>query len=183
MSISNNTLNNFILRGNLYFVNIVDGGGSKQDGLRPCLIVSNNANNRHSTVLEVVYITSKMTKVKLPTHVPISGHGLTKPSLVLCEQISTVNRYQLCRYLGHLTEEEMEPIDAALGVSIDLHNMETRYHALKTELEQSYVRDLEVLSITPTPNGTLDIAMKLPHQEKIYHKFVKGDLLKCQPLL
>ena len=92
--------------------------GSEQRQGRPAVVVSNNANNRHSTVVEVVYLTTSQQKANLPTHVLV-GCGNQK-STALCEQVDSVSTRLLGRYFGRCSEAEMKQITRALGVSLGI---------------------------------------------------------------
>lgn len=106
-----------IKRGDLYYVQNGAGTGSEQSGMRPAVIVGNDMGNLHSPVVIVVYTTTQ-PKTTLPTHVTINS--LPQRSVVLCEQICTVSKERLDRYIGRVTKSEMEKIDEALSISIAL---------------------------------------------------------------
>lgn len=107
-----------VKRGQIWYVDMGSTyEGSIQGGKRPVVIVSNNKGNYYSPILLVVPITSSITKHDLPTHVEIQ---LRVPSTVLCEQIFTVNKYDLISYEGMVTDEEIKEIDKALKISLNL---------------------------------------------------------------
>ena len=106
-----------IRRGDIYFIARGYAVGSEQQAGRPGIIISNNLNNRYSPTVEVVLLTTREKK-PLPTHVPI--YSAKHPSVALCEQIMTVSVERLESYIGTLTESEMEAVEQALMVSIDL---------------------------------------------------------------
>lgn len=108
-----------ISRGDIFYITNIDEYtvGSEQSGSRPGIIVSNNKANTYSPVVEVVYLTS-VRKKKLPTHVLI--HGVKFSSIALCEQIHSVSVSRLGRRIGTLTEEEMNKVNQALKVSLEL---------------------------------------------------------------
>ena len=113
-------------RGDIYYVlkSIYQGEGSEQkisEQGRPAIIISNNINNMHSTVVTVVYLTTK-PKTNLPTHVNITTSK--ENSTAICEQINTVsvNRIQEDGFKGHCTEAEMARVDAAVRVALALNN-------------------------------------------------------------
>lgn len=109
-----------IRRGDVFYIeSIYQTTGSEQRAGRPAVIVSNDANNRNSDVVEVVYLTTK-PKSPLPTHVSI--HTNDVESTVLCEQISNVSVERVGNYKCTCTEDEMRRIDAALMVSLGLKN-------------------------------------------------------------
>lgn len=107
-----------ITRGDMYYVNMPQHAvGSEQKGKRPAIIVSNDTGNKYAPVVEVVYLTG-MQKKNLPTHVGIQSSVI--PSVALCEQIDTVSKTRLDRYIGHVSGKEQWAIDRALAVSIGL---------------------------------------------------------------
>lgn len=95
--------------------------GSVQKPGRPGIVVSNDTNNTCSPTVEIVYLTGK-SKGKLPTHCTINSTG--KPSIALCEQITTVSTEQLRDYIGQCTDEEMEQIDRCITISLGLPHFE-----------------------------------------------------------
>ena len=106
-----------IRRGDVFYCKVREKAfGSLQYGMRPCVVVSNNACNKHSRVIEIVFITGAEKK-EIPTHVHIQ---LEKPSIVLCEQIASIDVSQLRYRMRSLTKEEMKKVDDALRVSLGL---------------------------------------------------------------
>lgn len=110
-------------RGEIYYIQHRDTYGSEVGKARPGVIVSNNALNQTSDVVEVVYLTTK-TKKDLPTHAIISATG--RESTVLCEQIDSVSTLRVGDYCGACSEDEMIAIDHALRASLDLGSNRTR---------------------------------------------------------
>ena len=107
-----------IRRGDIFYVKNDDNAvGFEQKRTRPAIIVSNNANNRASGVVEVVYLTTADKKRPLPTHIRVRCHA---PSIALCEQIVAVDVSRLMERIGTCSPDEMEAIDHALAVSIGL---------------------------------------------------------------
>lgn len=115
-------MNRTYLRGDMYFADLGKGIGSEQEGNRPVVIIQNNTGNKHSPTVIVASITSRTAaKLKLPTHYYVGpGNGLTSPSVVLLEQIRTIDKRRLDRYIGRLSEQEMQKLNIALAISIDL---------------------------------------------------------------
>ncbi|MCM1276486.1 MAG: type II toxin-antitoxin system PemK/MazF family toxin [Lachnospiraceae bacterium] len=111
-----------IKRGDIYYAKLNPIIGSEQGGRRPVLIISNDTGNRHSTTVIVAAITGKEhTKAKLPTHTIVRDiRGLEKNSIVLLEQIRTIDKQRLENYLGRLPESIMPKIDRSLAISVDL---------------------------------------------------------------
>ena len=115
-----------ILRGDIYYADLSPVVGSEQGGLRPVLIVQNNVGNKHSPTVIAAAITSKMSKVKLPTHIdiPINEGGLVKDSVILLEQVRTIDKTRLKEKTGHLDEETMRHVNNAIQVSLGLSSLE-----------------------------------------------------------
>ncbi len=109
-------------RGDIYIAGLDPVVGSEQGGRRPVLIVQNDKGNRFSPTVIVVPITSAERKHTLPTHVHLPGGtgGLNKPSIVLCEQLRTLEKTRLERYMGRLGTEILKQVDMALSVSLDM---------------------------------------------------------------
>lgn len=111
-----------IRRGDIYYADLSPVVGSEQGGLRPVLIVQNDIGNRYSPTVIAAAITSRMGKTKLPTHIDIyaSEVGLAKDSVVLLEQIRTLDKRRLKEKMGHLNESVMGRVDGAIAVSFGL---------------------------------------------------------------
>ena len=110
------------LRGDMYYADLGRGVGSEQEGYRPVVIIQNNKGNRHSPTVIVAAISSKVgVKPKLPTHYFINAeNGLDLPSIVLMEQIRTLDKRRLTKYIGRLDKEHIRGMNHALAVSIGL---------------------------------------------------------------
>lgn len=110
------------LRGDMYYADLGIGVGSEQMGNRPVLIIQNNMGNKHSPTVIIAPITSRVdVKAKLPTHYYINAEGgLGIPSIVLLEQIRTIDKKRLGSYIGHLSDTYINGIDKALAISIGL---------------------------------------------------------------
>lgn len=109
-------------RGDMYYADLGQGIGSEQKGTRPVVIIQNNVGNKHSPTVIIAAITSKThVKAKLPTHYYIdAGNGLELPSIVLLEQIRTIDKRRLSGYIGRLDEKHIRGINHALAISIGL---------------------------------------------------------------
>ena len=109
-------------RGDMYFADLGRGIGSEQEGYRPVVIIQNNLGNKHSPTVIIAAISSRVgVKPKLPTHYYINAEdGLELPSIILLEQIRTVDKRRLTTYIGRLRKEHISGLDHALAVSIDL---------------------------------------------------------------
>lgn len=104
-------------RGEIYYILPAGASGSEQAGRRPAVIVSNDIGNRHSTIAEVVFLTTR-EKNSLPTHVRV--RAAPYPSIALCEQIQTVSKGRIGRYVGKVSDYEMEQINKAMLISLGL---------------------------------------------------------------
>lgn len=113
---------NTVKRGEIYYADLSPVVGSEQGGLRPVLIVQNDIGNRYSPTVIAAAITSRMTKTRLPTHIDIiaSEAGLSKDSVVLLEQIRTIDKQRLRERIGKLPVGMMAAVDNALSVSFGL---------------------------------------------------------------
>lgn len=111
-----------IRRGDIYYADLSPVIGSEQGGLRPVLIVQNDVGNRYSPTVIAAAITSKMSKTKLPTHIDVPGEdaGLAKDSIILLEQIRTIDKKRLKEKMGHLDDETMNSVNNAIEVSFGL---------------------------------------------------------------
>ncbi|KUO95980.1 type II toxin-antitoxin system PemK/MazF family toxin [Ferroacidibacillus organovorans] len=111
-----------VKRGDVYFADLSPVVGSEQGGFRPVLIIQNNIGNRFSPTVIVAAITAQIQKAKLPTHVEISSsqHGMDRDSVVLLEQIRTLDKQRLTEKIAHLDDELMKRVDEALSISLAL---------------------------------------------------------------
>ena len=111
-----------IRRGDIFYADLSPVIGSEQGGLRPVLIVQNDVGNRYSPTVIAAAITSKMSKNKLPTHIDVSAPevGLAKDSVILLEQIRTLDKQRLKEKMGHLDDATMRVVNNAIQVSFGL---------------------------------------------------------------
>ena len=107
-------------RGDIYFADLDPVIGSEQGGKRPVLIIQNDLGNRFSPTVIVLPLTSKTGKHPLRTHVPISPPqgGISKPSIILCEQVRTIEKSRLKKRLGKIPPEKMALVELALGAAV-----------------------------------------------------------------
>ena len=109
-------------RGDIYYADLSPVVGSEQGGLRPVLIVQNDIGNRHSPTVIAAAITSRQDKARLPTHITVgTGCGLSRDSVVLLEQIRTLDKRRLREKMGQLDKGAMSAVDSALSVSFGLN--------------------------------------------------------------
>ena len=109
-----------IKRGELYYADLSPVIGSEQGGVRPVLVVQNDIGNRYSPTIIAAAVTSKINKARLPTHIELSAstYGLVKDSVVLLEQIRTIDKRRLKDRIGLLSEQMMTRVDDALLISL-----------------------------------------------------------------
>lgn len=111
-----------VKRGDIFYADLSPVVGSEQGGVRPVLIVQNDIGNKYSPTVIIAAVTSQINKAKLPTHVEISANdfGLAKDSVILLEQIRTVDKRRLREKIGKVNEVLMHRVDEALAVSLGL---------------------------------------------------------------
>ena len=115
-------MKNTYLRGELYYADLGTGIGSEQNGYRPVVIIQNDVGNRHSPTTIVAAISAQIkTKANLPTHYHLKQRsGLVQPSIVMLEQIRTVDKTRLVQYIGKLPDGEIKGLNHALAISTGL---------------------------------------------------------------
>ena len=111
-----------VKRGDIFYADLSPVVGSEQGGLRPVLIVQNDVGNKHCPTVIAAAITSKLSKSRLPTHIDVYGSdvGLARDSVVLLEQIRTIDKKRLKEKMGHLDDGLMHAVDEAITVSFGL---------------------------------------------------------------
>lgn len=111
-----------VRRGDIYYADLSPVVGSEQGGVRPVLIIQNDVGNRYSPTVIAAAITSKTDKNKLPTHIPIEAKdcGLQKDSVVLLEQVRTLDKRRLREKMGSVNVQSMKAVNQALSVSFGL---------------------------------------------------------------
>lgn len=111
-----------VKRGDIYYADLSPVVGSEQGGMRPVLIVQNDTGNKHSPTVIAAAITSQINKARLPTHIELEAKsfGLTKDSVVLLEQIRTIDKRRLKERMGKLDDDLMNKVDSAIAVSFGL---------------------------------------------------------------
>ena len=109
-----------IKRGELYYADLSPVVGSEQGGVRPVLVVQNDVGNKYSPTVIAAAVTSKINKAKLPTHIelPSSSYGLQRDSVILLEQIRTLDKRRLKERIGELNEITMNQVDKAILISL-----------------------------------------------------------------
>ncbi len=116
-------MDNSVKRGEIFYADLSPVVGSEQGGVRPVLIIQNDTGNRHSPTVIAAAITSQTGKARLPTHIALSAlnYGLPKDSVILLEQIRTLDKRRLRERMGCLDDSLMHRVDAAIAVSFGLH--------------------------------------------------------------
>ena len=111
-----------IKRGDIFYADLRPVVGSEQGGIRPVLIIQNDVGNRHSPTVICAAITSKMNKAKLPTHIEIdaSAYGIEKDSVILLEQLRTIDKRRLKDKVCHLDGPMLDKVNHALEISLEL---------------------------------------------------------------
>ncbi len=111
-----------VKRGDIFFADLNPVVGSEQGGMRPVLVVQNDVGNKYSPTVIVAAITSQIDKAKLPTHIEVSmgESSLDKNSVVLLEQIRTIDKQRLAQKIAHLETDSMERVNEALEISLGL---------------------------------------------------------------
>ena len=112
-----------VKRGDIYYADLSPVVGREQGGLRPVLIVQNDVGNKYSPTVIAAAITSKLGKTRLPTHIDVYAEkvGLQRDSVVLLEQIRTIDKRRLKEKMGHLDDHMMQAVDEAISVSFGLN--------------------------------------------------------------
>ena len=114
-------MNKNIKRGEIYYADLSPVVGSEQGGIRPVLVIQNDVGNHFSPTVVAAAITSRKAKNSLPTHILLENvPGLAPTSLLLLEQLRTIDRKRLRGYIGRISKEKMLEVDAALAISIGI---------------------------------------------------------------
>ncbi|HBR31037.1 MAG TPA: PemK family transcriptional regulator [Clostridiales bacterium] len=134
VNLKGQSTSNGIRRGDIYYADLSPVVGSEQGGIRPVLIVQNDVGNRYSPTVIAAAITSQTSKARLPTHIEVMGEalsggsgecGLAKNSVILLEQIRTLDKRRLKEKMGHLDDRTMQQVNEAITVSFGLSEEES----------------------------------------------------------
>ena len=162
-----------IRRGDIYYADLSPVVGSEQGGLRPVLIVQNDVGNRYSPTVIAAAITSKMGKTKLPTHIDVFGEkvGLAKDSIILLEQVRTLDKKRLKERMGHLDDDVMKAVNTAISISFglseaqsDVFNTKRVYTAGKSTNEPNYKTEQPLTAVSVTealPSQASEVASSI----------------------
>ncbi len=120
-----------VRRGEVFYADLSPVVGSEQGGIRPVLIIQNDVGNRHSPTVIAAAITSRQDKNRLPTHIGVRADrcGLSRDSIVLTEQIRTLDKRRLREKAGCIPPDDMRRVDEALGVSMGLQSQAAAHHS------------------------------------------------------
>ena len=111
-----------VKKGDIFYADLSPVIGSEQGGMRPVLIVQNDVGNKHSPTVIAAAITSQINKARLPTHIELSArnYGLSKDSVILLEQIRTIDKKRLKEKMGRIDDRLMNKVDSAIAVSFGI---------------------------------------------------------------
>ena len=111
-----------VKRGDIFYADLSPVIGSEQGGIRPVLVIQNDIGNKYSPTIIIAAITSQINKAKLPTHIEIKApdYGLPKDSVVLLEQVRTIDKKRLREKIGRFSDEKMKEVDECLKISLGL---------------------------------------------------------------
>lgn len=160
-----------IKRGEIYYVmSNYQEEGSEQRGGRPAIIVSNDKNNQHSSVVEIVYLTTR-PKADLPTHIDI--RSTDRASVALCEQVCSISVERLGKFIAVCTEAEMHLIDAALCISLGVDDLMFKGKPEVKEIVKEVVNEVPVVKEVPkeVPSEKL---IKLEAERDVYRNLYEG---------
>ncbi len=155
-----------VKRGDIYYADLSPVVGSEQGGLRPVLIIQNDVGNRYSPTVIAAAITSRLGKTRLPTHIDIFAErvGLARDSVILLEQMRTLDKRRLKEKMGHLDESMMAQVNRAIAVSVGLGDwhpaMQERTTATPgASAPATAVAKTETVPVSPTEGAPAIVAM------------------------
>ena len=134
-------MNPIVRRGDIYYADLSPVVGSEQGGLRPVLIIQNDIGNKYSPTVIAAAITSRMSKTHLPTHIDVYAEkvGLQKDSVILLEQIRTIDKKRLREKMGHLDTVMMDRVNTAIAISFGLGDA-VQDAAARAEMQETHLR-------------------------------------------
>ena len=151
-----------IRRGDIYYADLSPVVGSEQGGLRPVLIIQNDIGNRYSPTVIAAAITSRMSKARLPTHIDIYAErvGLQKDSVILLEQIRTLDKRRLKEKMGHLDDAVMDTVNTAIAISFGLGSPreDAEARARMQRAQRAYATAPAPAAVTPLPSAAASVA-------------------------
>ena len=143
-----------IKRGDIFYADLSPVVGSEQGGLRPVLIIQNDVGNKYSPTVIAAAITSRMTKNRLPTHIEVDAteYGLAKDSIILLEQIRTLDKKRLRERMGHLDDEMMDRVNNAIAVSFGIVLPPVGSYGESVEVQPAAVAEAGVVAQSASDN-------------------------------
>ncbi len=165
-----------IKRGEIYYIEpskILQTTGSEQRSNRPGIVVSNNENNEHSSIVEIVYLTTQ-PKNSMPTHVIINS--AIKTSIALCEQVNTVAVERLADYMGQCSEDEINKIDEALMISLNIDKNEERdsYEKMLRDTIEDLKKQLQIKD-NQLQAKEIEVTIHKSNFKELLNEFVKKE--------
>ena len=175
-----------IKRGDIYYADLNPVIGSEQGGIRPVLIMQNDKGNKRSPTVIVAAITSKLNKIKIPIHIEISSQecGLSMNSIILLEQIRTIDKKRLRKRIGHVTPEIMEQVDEALKIGLGVKTKEAGMDNKLIPIEHKNQRVLTTQQLADGYGATTDQIKqnysnnKARYISEIHYFILEGEELK-----
>lgn len=165
-----------IKRGEIYYIEpskALQTTGSEQRSNRPGIVVSNSENNEHSSVVEIVYLTTQ-PKNTMPTHVIINS--AVKTSIALCEQVNTVAVERLADYMGQCSEDEINKIDEALMISLNIDKNEERdsYEEMLRDTIEDLKKQLQIKD-NQLQAKEIEVSVHKSNFKELLNEFVKKE--------
>ena len=144
-----------VKRGDIYYADLSPVVGSEQGGLRPVLIIQNDVGNRYSPTVIAAAITSRLGKTRLPTHIDVFADrvGLVKDSVILLEQVRTLDKRRLKEKMGHLDESIMAQVNRAIAVSVGLGDWQPSEHIVPSVTVTAPAVAAAVTTAPPQPEA------------------------------
>lgn len=161
-------MGNQIKRGEIYYADLNPAIGSEQGGVRPVVILQNEMGNRHSPTVIVAAITSQLDKHPLPTHVGLTESFLERDSVVLLEQLQTIDKNRLQKYVGTLLPERMRAIERAVEISLGFSSIHFRGQVHKEIFEKAVER------LPREPSGRMTAALYLLTADNLLWKATRS---------
>lgn len=178
---NSNKVTNLVLRGQIYMADLGIGKGSEQSGLRPVIVVQNDVGNKFSPTVIVATITSRINKAKLPTHVLIDTEcGLEQTSVALFEQIRTIDKSRLSKYIGKVDENTLDKINKAINISFDLEVKKSNTDKI-LENKLSKIDELSIMidkMLMKTNNKFTDLILDFFEERNLYIEDFKEFAIK-----
>lgn len=148
-----------VKRGDIFYADLSPVVGSEQGGLRPVLIIQNDIGNRYSPTVIAAAITSRVSKTRLPTHIDVYADkvGLAKDSVILLEQIRTLDKQRLKEKMGHLDETVMDHVNTAIAISFGLGDAKQDAEARAMMQKTALFHPASAPNGSPAPAATASV--------------------------